>query len=197
MTVPSIQAKAVAHHALNVFKGDLKVQAFHDEYRTTSIDILTTLDSVEKGLKSIGTIGLSETPLMEPDGTEFPTRVELCAIAIAKNTYWENVVASIAFHIKKNGVTVMPGDVIQNIMNDYLPDPRMPHIYLTIPFIWNDAHFPELEFPPLKINWLQCISIYDSELELIEKYGDDAFEQMLSDQEVDTLDSNRAPVTLR
>ncbi len=152
MSDPTPQARAVAHHALKIFKGTLKVQAFYDENRTTSIDILTTLNSVEKGLKSIGTIGLSETPLMEPGGTESPTRVELCAIAVTKNTYWENVVASTAFHIKKNGITVMPGDVIQNIMNDYLPEPRMPHIYLTIPFIWNDTHFPELEFPPLKIN---------------------------------------------
>ncbi len=197
MTKPSDHEKAVANHSLEVFKGTPKIQAFYDESHSTSIDLLTTLNSIQEGLKSIGTIGLSSTPLIEPDGTEFPTRVELCAIAIANNAYWENVVASTAFHIKKNGTTVMPGDVIQNIMNDYLPDPKMPHIYLTIPFIWNDAHFPELKFPPLKINWLQCISIYDSELELIEKYGDDAFEQMLSDQEVDTLDPNRAPITLR
>jgi hypothetical protein len=197
MSDPTPQARAVAHHALKILKGTLKVQAFYDENRTTSVDILTTLDSVEKGLKSIGTIGLSEMPLMEPDGTESPTRVELCAIAVAKNTYWENVVASTAFHIKKKGVSVMPGDVIQNIINDYLPDPIMPHIYLTAPFTWNDAHFPELIFPPLKINWLQCISIYNSELRLIKKFGDDAFEQMLSEQEIDTLDPNRAPVIFR
>ncbi|HGY9626658.1 hypothetical protein WCE02_03685 [Pseudomonas juntendi] len=77
MAVPSAQCKMVAKHALRVFGGQLKVQAYYDDARTLSIDLLTTLDSLHAGVKSIGTIGLSETPLLTTDGNEFGTRVEL------------------------------------------------------------------------------------------------------------------------
>ncbi|MNY62145.1 Suppressor of fused protein (SUFU) [compost metagenome] len=88
----------------------------------------------------------------------------------------------------------MPGVVIPYVFNDYLPDPRMPHIYLTVPFVWNDAHFPELRFSNLKVNWLQCISIYEDERVFINKFGGDAFDELLSEQEINTLDRNRMPI---
>ncbi|MFP3847617.1 suppressor of fused domain protein [Pseudomonas sp. W5-01] len=194
MSTPSEQRRAVAKHTLQVFKGELKVQVYHDDNRVLSVELLTTLDSVHKGVKSIGSIGLSEISLLDADGDEFGTRVELCAAALIPEIYWENAVASAAFFIQKRKEAVMPGDVVPNIFQDYLPDPIMPHIYLTVPYIWNDAHFPELSFKNLKINWLQCIAISEVERVFIEKFGGDAFDDLLSEQEINTLDAQRLPV---
>ncbi|WP_218188729.1 suppressor of fused domain protein [Pseudomonas sp. ABFPK] len=148
------------------------------------------------GVKSLGTIGLSEVPLFAGDGEEFSTRVELCAGALTEETYWENAIASAAFFIRKSQRYVMPGDVIVDVFNDYLKAPKKPHMYLTIPFMWNDAHFPQLEFNSLKINWLQCIAIYEDERAFIEKFGGNVFDDLLSDQEINTLDPDRLPVDL-
>lgn len=196
MTIPSEQCKAVARHALKVFGGELKVQAYYDDFRSVSVDVLTTLDSLHVGVKSLGTIGLSEVPLFTDDGEEFATRVELCAGALTEEIYWENAIASAAFFIRKSQRYVMPGDVIVDVFNDYLKAPQKPHIYLTVPFMWNDAHFPQLEFNSLKINWLQCIAIYEDERAFIEKFGGDVFDDLLSDQEINTLDPDRLPVDL-
>ncbi|MEX6664254.1 hypothetical protein [Pseudomonas sp. W2-17] len=102
MSTPSDQRRAVAKHALQVFKGELKVQVYYDDdNRALSVELLTTLDSVHKGVKSIGSIGLSEISLLDADGDEFGTRVELCAAALTPEIYRENAVASAAFSIQK------------------------------------------------------------------------------------------------
>jgi hypothetical protein len=194
MTIPSKQRRTVAKHALEVFKGELKVQVYYDDNKVLSVELLTTLDSVHKGIKSIGTIGLSEIPLLDSDGGEFVTRVKLCAAAVTSEIHWENAVASAALYIRKRRTAVVPGDVIPNIFNDYLSRPLMPHIYLAVPYIWNEAYFPELSYSNLKINLLQCIAIYDVEKEFIEQFGGDAFDDLLSEQEINTLDGNRLPV---
>lgn len=100
MSTPSDQRRAVAKHTLQVFKGELKVQVYYDDNRTLSVELLTTPDSVHKGVKSIGSICLSEISLLDADGDEFGTRVELCAAALTPEIYWENAVASAAFYSK-------------------------------------------------------------------------------------------------
>lgn len=196
MNIPSAQCKEVAKHALKIFGGDLKVQAFYNDTKSVSVDLLTTLDSVHVGVKSIGTIGLSEIPLFTEDGHEFATRVELCAGALTEEIFWEKAIASVAFYVRRHQRAVMPGDVVVDVLSEYVDHPRMPHVYLTIPFMWNDAFFPELGFSSLRINWLQCISIYEEERVFIEKFGGDAFDDLLSEQEINTLDFNRMPVSL-
>lgn len=67
------------------------------------------------------------------------------------------------------------------------------HMYLTISYMWNNDRFPQLDLPPLKINWLQCIAIHESELVFLERHGPDLLEDLFEVQEVNTLDPNRQP----
>jgi hypothetical protein len=60
--------------------------------------------------------------------------------------------------------------------------------------IWNNAHFPQLSLNNLKINCLQCVAIYEVERGFIEKFGGAAFDDLLSKQEINTLNSQRPPV---
>lgn len=46
------------------------------------------------------------------------------------------------------------------------------------------------------MNWLQCVAIYEEERAFVEKFGGDAFDDLLSDQEINTLDYDRLPVNL-
>ncbi|MGR6136735.1 suppressor of fused domain protein [Stenotrophomonas hibiscicola] len=139
-------------------------------------------------------MGLSDFALRHSEGHELETRVELCACAEDDTQHWDNVVASTAFAIMRDRAAVWPGCVIPDILQDYFPSTRMPHVYLVLPFFWNDASFPGLEVPPVAINWLQCIAIHESERQLVERIGGDAFDDLLQRHEVDVLDMHRAPV---
>jgi len=191
------QHRAVAMHAIKIMGGEgrPKVQAFHDDHRQRSVDILTAFSSPEAGQKSIASIGLSDFPLHYPDGRELETRVELCACVEEDAPCWDNIVASTAFAIMRDRAAVRPGSVIPDILQDYFPSTRMPHVYLVPPFFWNDARFPGLQSPPVAINWLQCIAIHESERQLVERIGGNAFDDLLQQQETDVLDMHRAPVT--
>lgn len=196
MSTPSPHRRSIAKYELEIFGGKPVVREYLDEAGTTSIDILTCLDPIDRDIISIGTVGVSEVALTTGSGEELCTRVELCAAALASESYWVNAVASVAFHIVKAQNAVLPGCVVKNIFRDYLPNPRMPHVYLSVPFFWNNDHFPQLDLPPLRVNWLQCISIYEEERLFIQDFGNDAFEDRLVDQGVNILDVARPQTVL-
>jgi hypothetical protein len=177
-----------------MFKGDPAVYAYYDEQKKRSISMLTTLDTVEIGIKSISSIGLSEFPLLDQDGNEFITRVELCSAVPAALELWENVVVSAAFFIEQRRNPIRPGSILEGVVKEYYPDISMPHLYFTVPFLWNHGHIDELFFSDVRINWLQCFAIHDIEKDFVIKYGADAFEDLLAEQEIDIFDTVRPHV---
>jgi hypothetical protein len=193
-TPPTPHRKAVAQHTLKMFKGDPVVYAYHDEAEQRSISAITTSDTIETGIKSVGTIGLSEIPLMDNKGDEFVTRVELCSAVPYTFEYWENIVVSAAFSIEQRRCPIRPGAVLENAVREFYPDLDMPHLYFSVPFLWNDEHFEELVFNTLRINWLQCFAIHESEMEFVAKEGFEAFEDRLVEEEVDIFDMARSPI---
>ncbi|MDI9250702.1 suppressor of fused domain protein, partial [Stenotrophomonas sp. RS-48] len=100
MTTPSEHCKIVANHALKIFGGNPKVQAYYSDDRSRSIDILTSIDPADNEIESISTIGLSETPLFTQSEEEFFTRIELCAGTMTHEKYWRNAIVSAALHIR-------------------------------------------------------------------------------------------------
>lgn len=101
---------------------------------------------------------------------------------------------SAAFYIEQQRLPVVPGDVLDNIVSEYYPSTQMPHLYFSIPFLWNDGHFEELLFANLRVNWLQCFAIQESENKFVRTYGAEAFEGLLSDQKIDIFDVGRPAV---
>jgi hypothetical protein len=190
--VPSLQRKAVVKHELSVFGREFDINNYYNDNKTLSIELLTVVD--DEGLVSIGTVGLSEIPLRNADGTEFVTRVELCAGAPEEEAHWPNIVVSAAFSIQRKGESVSPGTVVENIIGEYFPNTNLPHVYLTAPFLWGDESFPELLFSGLRVNWLQCVAISEAEKEFIYVNGDEAFEELLSEQGVNIFDKERDSV---
>ncbi|MDH0744735.1 suppressor of fused domain protein [Pseudomonas sp. GD03842] len=195
--VPSKQRKAVVKHELSLFGRNFDVNNYYNDNKTLSVELVTVLDSDDEGMLSIATVGLSEVALQHSDAAEFMTRVELCAGVPVSEGHWCNFLASASFLIQRSRVCVMPGTVLDNVIAEYFPDAKLPHIYLTVPFLWKDGNFPELTFGDVRINWLQCIAISDSERDFISRHGSDAFEDLLVDQEANVMNPSRTPVSFQ
>jgi len=191
---PSDHRKFVARHTEKIFQGRTEIRAYFNEDESLSVDILTAEDTIEKGIMSLGTIGLSETKLLYSNGIEFPTRVELCAATTTENSLWKNILATATFILAQRGREIMLGEVLENICSEYYPDTKLPHIYLTYPFIWNEGHFIQAEYNGVKINWLQGIVIHDSEKDFIYNNSVEDFEKILLEKEVDTFDLSRSAI---
>ncbi|MEL7937805.1 MULTISPECIES: suppressor of fused domain protein [Pseudomonas] len=191
---PSDQRKSVAKHTIGVFSGKTEIQAYFNENESLSIDILTAENTIEDGIVSIGTIGLSEIDFKYSDGSPFPTRVELCAATETTNTPWKNALTTAAFILINRKREILPGDILENALKEYYPNTDLPHFYLTYPFIWNEGHFPQLNYESLKINWLQCIAIHEDEKNFIYENSAKEFEDLLLEKEANIFDSERKSV---
>jgi len=192
---PSDHKKFVAKYTQQIFLGKTSIETYiHDNDNSLFVDIIKAEDTIGNGIISLGTIGLSEVELINSNGAIFPTRVELCASIPANYTLWANAISTVVFMLMKRRKAIMPGDILENIFAEYYPDTNLPHLYLTHPFYWNDAHFPQIEFNGLKINWLQCLAIHENEKHFIYKNSPDDFEDLLIEKDVDIFDFKRQSV---
>jgi len=191
----SPQRKAVARHALAVFDGTPVVHAYHHDDIDLSIDILEVDDSPDDGLISYSTLGLFEAELRHDDGTSLATRVELCTEAPQDQDLWGNILSTAAFGLMRGGQAVMPGSALPDCVGEYYPDSRVPHLYLSVPFSWQDGEFRRLELDgQVIVNWLQGFPISDAELEYLQAHGPDAFEDLLLEHDPDLYDLDRDSV---
>jgi len=186
---PSPQHKAVARHALAVFGGTPVVHAYHhDQIETLSIDMLEVDDSPEDGLVSYSTLGLFAVALRHDDGLPMETRVELCAEVPDDLDQWGTVMATAAFGLMRDERAAIPGRVLPGCVSEYYPDTTVPHLYLCVPYSWQDGRFPRLELDGMMVNWLQAVPISEAERAFIESEGHEAFEDLLLDQSPDLYD---------
>lgn len=193
-TSPSPQRKAVARHALSVFGGEPVVHAYNHDEVDMSIDLLEVDDSPDDGLVSYSTLGLFEADLRHDDGEPMATGVELCAEAPQEQDLWGNILSTAAFSILRSGQAIGPGSVVADCVSEYYPDTTVPHLYLCVPFSWQDGEFPRLPAEGRMVNWLQGIPIGEAELGYLEEHGADAFEDMLLERDPDLYDLQRDEV---
>ena len=189
----SPQRKAVARHALAIFDGTPVVHAYEHDEIDLSIDILAVDDSPDDGLVSYSTVGLFETGLRHDDGEPLATRVELCAEAPQEQDLWGNILSTAAFGLMRGGHAVMPGSVLPGCVGEYY-ETQVPHLYLSVPFSWQDGEFRRLELDGQIVNWLQGFPISDAERAYLEEHGPDAFEDLLLERDPDLYDLGRDSV---
>ncbi|WP_231852649.1 suppressor of fused domain protein [Bordetella petrii] len=187
----SPQRKAVARHALAVFEGTPVVHAYRHDEIDLSIDILVVDDSPDDGLVSYSTVGLFETELRHGDGKPLPMRIELCAEAPQEQEFWGNILSTAAFGLMRDGHAALPGSALPDCVGEYYPDATVPHLYLCVPFSWQDGEFRRLELGGQIINWLQAFPISDAELAYLKTHGADAFEDLLLEHDPDLYDLER------
>ena len=178
-----------------------KVLAFADDTNENSIDIYIGEDRPDIGLNTYSTIGLSKFPvdLVCSDGREI--RVEYIGMCNSDFSEFPNIVASCAFNIIKDNYICKPGMVAIDAIADYCDELEMKHIYYTIPIFWEKLQ--GIEYENIIINWLYMVPISDKELDMVEKvkeleyieeFGDEKFEELLEEKNVDVFDIYRKSI---
>lgn len=107
--------------------------------------------------------------------------------------FFPNVLASAAFCIMRSEAVYHPGTVLPNHVRQFYEASKLPHLYLTAPFLW-EKELAMLDCGTKKVSWLLAMPISDAEYLYLQEHGDHAFEQALEKQHVDASDLDRASV---
>ena len=165
---------------------------FADDTNQNSIDIYIGENRPDIGINTYSTIGLSKYPidLICEDGREI--RVEYIGMCNSDFHEFSNIVASCAFNIIKDNYICKPGMVAVDAIADYCDELEMKHIYYTVPIIWENLQ--GIEYDNKIINWLYMVPISDKELEYINEYGDEKFEELLEEKNINVFDIYRKSI---
>jgi hypothetical protein len=123
---------------------------------------------------------------------EFPIRLELAGACLTGAQFFPNILASAAFSIMRTGDIHYPGTVMPNYVRQYYPSSKLPHLYLTAPFLWKDLN--TLDCGTKKVSWLLAMPIAEPEYSYLTEHGDVALERLFEQHEIDIFDLNRLAV---
>lgn len=86
-----------------------------------------------------------------------------------------------------------PGTVMPNRVRQYYPSSKLPHLYLTAPFLW-ERELKMLDCGTKKVSWLLAMPISESEYSYLKEHGDHVFERLLEKQQTDFSNLERPSV---
>jgi hypothetical protein len=184
----SPENKMIARHIASAFGGTPRVIEYADRPEQLTVGILSSRDRPQESITSYSTIGLSDHPMRWGEG-EFPTRLELAGACVNTAENFPNLLASAAFHIMRTDYVYHPGTVIP----DYGLPPKLPHLYLTAPFLWENE-LKTLDCGTKKVSWLLAMPISEPECRYLRELGDEAFERLLEGRHADVFDPDRPSV---
>src|SRR6185436_12197928 len=182
--------KQIARYAASVFGGVPRVDEYVNDSDTLSVGILSCPDRPMKDVTSYSTIKLSDHPMPWIEG-EFPARLELAGVCSSDVEKFSNILASAAFTIIGTGAVYHPGTVIHDIVRSHLPRTHLPHLYLTMPFMWGKK-LNELDCGNKRVVWLLAMPIGETEYEYLKNNGEEDFEKLLSSRHADFSNLERA-----
>jgi hypothetical protein len=187
---PTPDNRLVAKHAAAAFGGRPAVAEYLHDSLPIRVDILWCSDRPSEGVTAYSTIGLSDTPMLKADGSEFPTRLELAGACATKDEFFPNVLASAAFSIIRTQRLVYPGIVLAGFVREYSKSSSVPHLFVTAPFLWEDS-LRTLQCDTKQVSWLLAVPISDAERDFLEEHGDDALENVFEKKQIDIFDLYR------
>jgi len=190
MTNISQDNKQIAQKLHKAFGGDQPIVRQYDHVsEDLHVDILSIAGTPDKDLTSYGTIGLSDFSMPWGEG-EFPTRIEFCGACSTSFNEFPNMMASAAFNIIRSGIVCHPGSVMRDYVREYKSDAKLPHLYFTSPFFWEDE-LKMLALSKKTVSWLLCFPISETEAGYLSRNGEDNFESLLESQEIEIFDIYR------
>jgi antitoxin YqcF len=188
----SPENKMIAAYVAAAFGGTSHVDEYADRLEQLTVGILYGRDRPQEGVTSYSTIKLSDYPM--PWGTEeFPTRLELAGLCANTARFFPNILASAAFSIIRSGAVYHPGTVMPDYVRHYYPSSKLPHLYLTAPFLW-ERELRTLDCGTKQVSWLLAMPISESEHSYLREHGDSALERLLESRHVDISDLDRLSV---
>ncbi len=163
-----------------------------DEPEENFVDVVTCNNIYsDANTRVASTLSLSNHPLMLNEKI-FPVRVEFVMLGEPEFPIMENVLATAAFSVIKDGFFPRPGAVISDVMNVYEPRTKLPNVYLADPFPWDDALHSK-KIGAFDVTWLLVFPISESESDYIDQEGDEKFESLLEEHSVNVFDYARDP----
>lgn len=192
--IPSSRHLALARKATDAFgfAKDPVVQRFWDDRHESWVDILSAPDTPRKGAVSFSTIGLSDHPLMR-DGTEFPARLELLAVADVEFETVPNMLATAAFCVINSKWFCAPGSIFSDIVEMHGASKTLQDLYFVPPFPWGE-HLRSTDIEGRKTAWLLAVPVSRPESDFANANGPLELEKLLEREKVDFLDLNRPSI---
>lgn len=182
--------KVIAKKELEVIGGKPEVFRYRDEREQKSVDILSCIDRPYTGVSSYATIGLSDHDIgILSENKEL--RLELLGACDIKEDLFPNILSTVVFEIMdmdKYGY----GQIILNVISQYIYDCEMKHVYLMNPFLWDG--FKTIEFKDRKVTWLLIIPISNEEKDYAVANGWHALETKFEEVEIDIFNLRRKSI---
>lgn len=170
------------------------VYPYYDNDRSHELHILQLTDPIDPNVGINMTVGLSDHEnLVAVEGGHQNIPIELFMASYKEFEQAANVLSTTAFYIWKDKYECRPGNVFKHMVDMYIKDTDMKHIYFTQPFLWEDK-LDQLQLGSKKVAFLLMIPCSDAEVHYKLQHGDDAFEQLLQDNDIDIYDLNRKSV---
>lgn len=192
MPQPSDTNKQIAEIVKTAFDGDPQIFRKKHHAEDLEIDILETENSPDVELTSFGTIGLSDTMMLQ-EGKDFATRVELVTFGQTKDhDIFQDLIAAASFYLMKTNALLYPGFVLPNFVKEFEPNTTVPHLYFSAPGVWNDL--VDTQFDDKRVNWLWILPISEKEFQFLQANGDYELEIKLEENEADVTDLERGDV---
>lgn len=182
--------KAVAKAEMNFIKGTPQIRRFWDSSNEKQIDILKCLNTPQNGLQVCATIGLNKIDIGLISDKK-PLRAEIVGASDILNNSFENMIATTAFKIMDSH-TCFPGYIVDNVIEEYIPDCEMKHFLLTDPFLWEDAQSITLD--SVHIAWLMTVPISHKEYEYARINGVSKLESAFEHHNIDIYNIYRKSI---
>lgn len=186
---PSPDNKTVAVTLRDAFGGNAKVRRCTHNSLPLHVDILIASDSIDTGISSFGSIGLSDHPMRYSDGSAFPHRLELLSFSRADPIVFAEFLAAICFGIIRDGKVAGTGDVFPNYVREFFPTSTVPHAFLAAPFAWEGL--TPLHLPTKRVFWAMVVPISESENRIRDQQGPEELETLLERHGPDVSDLMR------
>ena len=188
MTVatPTPENKRIAHYVAAAFGGTPDMTQYDHGRLPLKVYLLSCADRPAPPLVSYSTIGLSDFPMLNDDGTEFPARIEISGVCAKKDTQYGNVLAAVALSVMRTNRLIYRGVVLRGFVAGYFPSTTVPHLYFASPFLWKESLKP-LDCGTKRVSWLLAVPISESESGLADQ-SDDKVEAMLEQRGIDMHD---------
>lgn len=190
----SAKNKAIANYLRTLYKNTPEVTTVKNDDESLELDVAVMNDFPEEGIRSFSTLGLSDTEILDDDGNALDFRVEIFAADDTGTNIIPDLLFEIYAHMKDDPEwNCIPGSTLEDVIEIWLPDSPMKHVYFAPCFLVEELsemhHFDQDE-----VIWVMMIPISQKELEFLLENGDDAFDDLMEQKEVNILDLNRSSV---
>ena len=178
--MPSNSNKEWANLVSTLTDGSRSVANYYDELETTSIHVLTTLNGGGKVCATIGLMDVEHEP---------PTEILIDSVSVEIDL--ENIIATAAFYIMKDGWKISPGAIFETLVAEYHPELDVKHLLFVPQYQWGKT-LSKVKLEQGYIYPLLAVGITKEELNFISKNGVAALEAIWEKNNVNVFNWHRS-----